>query len=481
MSIQNSLWKYLLKCPSSINDNLIITINNISNTVVTIDSTVKIISHILANVRYGSNLPNVLYLPHPLFLLDVPLQLRTQYKRIGLFILSDSIIQSRAEISLHISSVFSQFNVVIPTVICKNEYELLHSLIRSQYYLIITDDLTIVILCIISSIPFIIFSQDVLVKCFIDEVFLSFYHHNGEITSDNIIKELSLVIPVLSDDYNSGYNIFLTSCKYYRNRCRFLLDNFSYSDLIIEDNHDSVLCNTYFIDGLPIRYSWRGEIRGVNDSLLYNKIFLQSIVTCYELSVNMNTLLWIQNSHIVQYAENVKFNILCDKLEVFIMEKFLNNEDRSLIQIGEYNDSNDIPLSQCNSPYMNKTIISRDDAQYDEILSKNIIYFGELHEGNLKYVLYEAIIRCTPIILFRSEKVERILNSQKKKNKKNNKYKNRYPLFLDIIENLPVMLTEKKIRKAHKILVKIKRFYFNNSLNESMSKFHLSRWELSWM
>ena len=285
----------------------------------------------------------------------------------------------------------------------------------------------------------------------------------------------------------------------------YVLDN-----LKDKQNSNSIMCDFYVdrtfhwnniiysqLKIIPYTQPWIGFIHHTMDehysdfnttSLFNNKLFLTSLKHCKGLIVLSAYL----KNQIVNLMESKNINIsvynlvhpteFVDNNNLFTMDKFKNNNNKKIIQIGAWmreiyaifkldiDDTLKIQkyalvgkkmesyynLSDTN----NNSYISRDKKKrkvnknntvhlisylennmYDELLRENLVFL-KLIDASAVNTLIECVVRNTPIIINKLPAVVEILGDK-------------YPLYYDNLDEVKSLLTMKNIENAHNYLKKL--------------------------
>ena len=224
-------------------------------------------------------------------------------------------------------------------------------------------------------------------------------------------------------------------------------------------------------------------LEGENIARLFsNPYFLKSLDTCFAfftLSPYITTYMQ-QEFEKIQRPVNVmtlKHPVVQENIIPFSFEKFQNNSEKILIQIGQqYRKMSSIYQVSVPEPYTKmwltgtksftkiQTIIKKEQVhlnkyittqmynsvklhytetyeEYDEYLSKNIV-FVDLFDAAANNTVLECIVRKTPIIVNKLPGVVDYLGEN-------------YPLYFSNLHDVPALLTEEKLLEAHEYLKKM--------------------------
>lgn len=193
--------------------------------------------------------------------------------------------------------------------------------------------------------------------------------------------------------------------------------------------------------------------------------FKQSLKTCYGLFCFSESILQCINSYT---------NVPCEKLfhateipeTVFVWDKFVANKRKKLIMVGHWMRNwqaiFDLPkteyqkcilkgvgsfnynnILECCETNDSVVFISRlENEDYDKHLSENLVFLN-LFDSGANNAIIECMARQTPVIVNRLPSTQEYLGDA-------------YPLLYDSVEEVPSLLTEENIMKAHQYLLNVK-------------------------
>lgn len=219
------------------------------------------------------------------------------------------------------------------------------------------------------------------------------------------------------------------------------------------------------------------------ENFFHNKNFVDSLKNCFLLfTLSSNVTNYIKNKLLVDY--NLKIPIYTLKLPVvqsnillFDMNKFLTNNEKKLIQIGQqlrkvtsiylvnsggyekywltgsknFSKMTDIMMNELK--YLNishnnldlsvKMHYTNTFEEYDELLTNNIIFI-DFFDTAANTAIVECIIRGTPVIVNKIGGVSEYLGEN-------------YPLYFNSLDEVPNLLDVGKIKEAHDYLVNLNK------------------------
>jgi len=224
-------------------------------------------------------------------------------------------------------------------------------------------------------------------------------------------------------------------------------------------------------------------LRAENIALLFsNNHFLKSLDSCFAFFTLSPYITRYMQSEFEKIKKPIniitlKHPVVQEDIIPFSFEKFQNNPEKILIQIGQqyrkmtsiyhvsvpenyskmwltgtklFERLNQIMkleqkhIKKSITPYMRNTVkmyYTETYEEYDEYLSKNIVFI-DLFDAAANNTVLECIVRKTPIIVNKIPGVIDYLGED-------------YPLYFSDLEDVPALLSEEKLLEAHEYLKKM--------------------------
>lgn len=244
-------------------------------------------------------------------------------------------------------------------------------------------------------------------------------------------------------------------------------------------------------------------LKNLNLNTLFDKpIFKESLVNCRFLVTLSSYISKFLNKKLTELNMNIpvftlKHPVEIDSIPLFCFEKYLSNNNKKLIQIGQqlrkvtsiyqidsnkhekwwltgtknFNFCNDLLKKEYLSQKLNKNNFDKNVKmyytetfeEYDELLTENIV-FVDLYDAAANNTILECIVRNTPIIVNKIEPIIEYLGED-------------YPFYFNCLEEIPFLLKDQdKILKAHEYLCKMEKNdlsidYFTRNLIDICNKY----------
>jgi hypothetical protein len=218
------------------------------------------------------------------------------------------------------------------------------------------------------------------------------------------------------------------------------------------------------------------------NTMFKNNNFIESIHKCVYLITLNSYITNFMKKKIEELGINIpiytlKHPVDTDNIILFDYNNYINNIDKKIIQIGQQlrrvtsiyllkienfsklwltgttsftycnslfeTESKYLNIDKMNLDHNVKMYYTNTFEEYDELLSKNIVFI-DLYDAAANNSVLECIIRNTPIIINKIEPIVEYLGDD-------------YPLYFTDLEEVPKLLTDTKILEAHQYLSKMNK------------------------
>ncbi len=293
----------------------------------------------------------------------------------------------------------------------------------------------------------------------------------------HVIKQVNIP-DIMTHSHRGGWNDVLTSLK---NTQILDVSSFTFLDIV----------EKYFIweKENEFKTEWGGIVHYTPitpdyidcnvDSLFLNPLFLKSLDNCKFIICLCDYL----KNHMVEKLKDYPIKIYSLKHPVndsgikFNIDDYINNKNKHIIQVGQQlrrlssiykinaphhkkmwlTGNNDIKQIMNllyldaihNTVILNKRVKIKyvNNSEYDELLSKNIVFL-DLYDSAANNTVLECIVRRTPMILNKTAGAIEYLGEL-------------YPLFYDSLDQVPMLLTLDMIKKTVEYLSVLKTVNVN--------------------
>ena len=321
----------------------------------------------------------------------------------------------------------------------------------------------------------------------------SFGGHNFWISNLNEWRNVIYKNNIISFKPNYDFS-FLEHRGGWRSVIETLINTHFYSDTSPYDFFDMMENQFLWKNDIICKNKWSGILHCTNKTpeylnminieyLFLNHNFIESLKNCFLLfTLSTNVADYMKKRLKEDYNINIpiytlKLPVIQNNIPCFDMNKFLLNNEKKLIQIGQQLrkvssiylvNSNEYEkwwltgsknfekmielmfneLKYLNIPHNNldpsvKMYYTQTYDEYDELLTQNIIFI-DFFDTAANTAIVECIIRGTPIIVNKIGGIVEYLGED-------------YPLYFDTLEDVPNLLNIEKIKQAHEYLVNLNK------------------------